>query len=102
MKREATMGLTRAVNDVQDERFRQVRQWGGPDHDDEHEAIDWLHLIFKQLKAGEKEWAARRQKEGRDNADMRVGVFEVRDRLIKIAALAIAGIESIDRKGPDQ
>ena len=67
-----------AFRDVSAERNRQDEQWGGADHDDTHRAVDWIDCISKQLRrlcttAGRRE------------------------RWVKIAALAIAAIESTDR-----
>ena len=72
------------VAQVLDERHRQDEKWGGADHDDEHEARDWLAFI------DEHRIRARKVINDRD---------AFRQRLIVIAALAIAGIESIDRGG---
>ncbi len=67
---------------IRDERARQDAQWGGPEHDDTHTAFDWMTYIQKQL-----------DKYGRAQA------FELeRDAFVKIAALAVAAIESLDRK----
>jgi hypothetical protein len=67
------------IADVLAERQRQDAQWGGPEHDDTHHPTEWLGFVNKQIHTN-------------------VGV-DVRDRLVKVAALALAGIESIDRKG---
>ncbi len=69
-----------AIIDVLAEREHQDAQWGGEAHDDTHLKDDWLHFIRKQL----------------DHA-FHVGTPGVRDRLVKIAALAVAAIESHDR-----
>lgn len=71
----------RVLADVQTERARQDAQWGGADHDDEHHAVDWLIYIDKQF--------------GGAQAAM-VGT-EYRAHMIKIAALAVAAVESHDR-----
>lgn len=70
------------IQEIQNERQSQDNQWGGPNHDDTHSGEDWLRFIDHQ---GAK---ARLSEEG----------GQIRHRLIKIAALAIAGIESLDRK----
>lgn len=78
-------GLTNVVDDIVHERWRQDIQWGGPEHDDQHDPADWLMFIQYQMSKG---YSAR---ENLDTADYR-------ERLVKIAALAAAGIESLDRK----
>jgi hypothetical protein len=54
---------------------------GGPEHDDEHTAEDWVAFICKQ--AGKS----------------LIGIeHPARNRMICVAALAVAAVESIDRK----
>lgn len=65
--------------EVHDEREHQDRQWGGPDHDDGHTAEDFHEFIRHQIDR------TRTQQ-------------EARARFVKIAALAVAAVESIDRK----
>lgn len=67
-----------AFRDVSAERNRQDDQWGGPAHDDELDPVDWAALIDDQTYWGMEQ--------------------DPRQRFIKIAALAIAAIESLDRK----
>lgn len=60
----------------------QIRQWGGPNHDDTHVDFDWIQYIHKQL-----------------NKFGRVTTHELEDdALIKIAALAISAVLSKHRK----
>ncbi len=68
--------------EVESERDRQDAKWGGVDHDDEHTAYDWgswirhrAILVANGLSAPER-----------------------RRLLVEIAALAVAAIESHDRK----
>jgi len=63
--------------EVLEERVNQDTEWGGPEHDDTHNMYDWFDFIGKQVFEGIK------------------GI--PRTALVKIAALAFAGIESIDR-----
>lgn len=70
-----------AVYDVIEERQRQDKQWGGPEHDDAHDIWNWCVYIEKQVK--------RIEEDGYNGKE--------RERFVKIAALAIAAIESIDR-----
>jgi hypothetical protein len=74
-------GRLRALDDILKERDDQDAQWGGPAHDDTHSADDWWEYIRHQ-------WIR-----FANNPD------EARDRFVKTAALALAAIESMDRKG---
>jgi hypothetical protein len=71
-----------AVADVLAERARQDAQWGGPAHDNEHTWGEWCQYIEHQVR--------KMAKETNDSE---------RPRFVKIAALAVAAIESIDRLG---
>lgn len=68
--------------DIQLERLRQDEQWGGPTVDDTRDWFDWRAYSYKQLTllSFEHDDQARRE------------------RFVKVAALALAAIESIDRK----
>lgn len=82
-------GVERVVLDVMAERDRQDAQWGGPVHDDTHNVFDWTRYIEQQIaKLG----------------DLPEGQLptpeDARFRLVKIAALAFAAIESHDREYP--
>lgn len=78
-----------AISEVLAERKRQDAQWGGPAHDDEHAALEWLSFIDNQTDKAIRETAGWLH-ESSIAPDVRV-------RLVKIAALAVAAIESIDR-----
>lgn len=69
------MSLQTVILDVVEERVRQDIQWGGPAHDDMHLEFEWMDLIHGQTG--------------------RLG--NARERLIKIAALAVAAVEAYDR-----
>lgn len=70
-------------DEIRFERARQDIKWGGPEHDDTHGWHDWIRFIDDQAN----KWPAHPN----------VGK-ERRSRLIKIAALAVAAIESHDRR----
>jgi hypothetical protein len=72
---------------IDDERSRQDEQWGGAEHDDEHDADEWESVIVKHAN----------RLTGSGVCD-RVASPDYRARLIKIAAIAIAAIESFDRR----
>lgn len=59
------------------ERLHQDRKWGGPQHDDELDEDDWDSILKDQINH-----------------------FKVpfRERMLKVAAVAVAAIESADRK----
>lgn len=70
-------GMT-VIDEVLAERRRQDEQWGGRHHDDDHIWADWWTFIQRQRRL--------------------MGVRgSARERFIKIAALAIAAVESHDR-----
>jgi len=71
-------------DDVANERERQDEKWGGPKHDDDHSTHDFCRWIKNY--AG---WADQMADGGSYDKSRR--------RLIQVAALAVAAIESIDR-----
>ncbi len=73
--------------DIRAERARQDAQWGGPEHDDRHIISDWRDYRQKF------EHRASVTVSGSNQA-MR------RDALVKIAALAVAQVEALDREHP--
>lgn len=83
--REPAPDSLRAVlRDVESERQRQDAKWGGPEHDDGHDTHTFCLLI-----EGYTGWA--RVMAGMDS------LSKARHRLVQVAALAVAGCESIDR-----
>lgn len=70
-----------ALSDILAERMKQDQQWGGPSHDDTHSTDDWMKYILYQI----------------DRSRYEPITEERRYRLVKIAALALAACESIDR-----
>ena len=85
-------------DEVRTERERQDLQWGGAAHDDDHTAQTdgriWREFIWSQITKANFE---HRKAETATDA---LGVQ--RTRYVKMAALAIAGIESIDRLLTDE
>jgi hypothetical protein len=76
------MAFSEIFAEIADERARQDRQWGGAAHDDEHSDADWYSYIRYQ---------------GEYVHDQIIPTaFE--ERMIKIAALAVAAVESSRRK----
>lgn len=74
----------RIAGEVVQERKRQNQKWGGAEHDDQHSVQEFVQLI--EDYAG---WA--RVMAGMDDLD------KARERLIQVAALAVAAAEGIDR-----
>jgi len=71
------------------ERMRQDQKWDGAKHDDKHTVFDFIRWIKNY--AG---WASQM-------ADMN-SFPRTRKRLIQIAALAVAAVESMDRKAVEK
>lgn len=71
--------------ELENEREHQDHKWGGKEHDDEHSRSDWLDIIATVSQL------ARELPEGDHN--------QTRRKYIKIAALAIAAVESMYRTG---
>jgi hypothetical protein len=72
------------INEITAERVNQDIEWGGSEHDDKHDWFDWRQFLYKQMT----------------NASMAYKEEQRRACLIKIAALAMAAVESMDRKTP--
>ena len=82
------------LDDILHERTRQDEQWGGSGHDDQHDPRDWLDYMSHQAHQmfdfdGEP-----------GNPPLMRPIPDIRERFIKIAALAVAAVESMDRKTP--
>lgn len=83
--------FTTICREIQAERALQDAQWGGAAHDDTHDPASWCDFIEHQIHraaatvSDRPTWTA---------DDLRL----LRQRLIKIAALGIAGVQSIDRE----
>ncbi len=76
------------------ERHAQDEQWGGETHDDGHAERDWLDFIRDHEKRARK--AAHRL--NNDAGFVGVHADEYRKQMIEIAALAMAAVESHDRR----
>ena len=73
---------------VAEERKRQDEKWGGAAHDDQHDTATFVQLI--EDYAG---WARTMAGMGSHN--------KARNRLVQVAALAVAAVETIDRASRD-
>ena len=79
------MKQAEVIDDVVNERHRQDMKWGGASHDDEHtfsEYVEWIESY-----AG---WARMMAQMG--------SMDKARNRMVQVAALAVACVESLDRK----
>lgn len=79
------MSTEKVLADVAAERARQDDKWGGPEADDQWDALDWHEMI-----ADYNGWARRM-------ATMN-SFDKARNRYVQIAALAVAAVEALDRK----
>jgi hypothetical protein len=68
------------LEEVVAERARHDEQWGGSEHDDQQHGGVWIDCIYKQLRAAH------------DHPE------QYRDHMLKVAALAVASLESCDRR----
>lgn len=84
---EMTDTQLQIFQEIAAERERQDFQWGGEGHDDTHDERDWLLYIRKQMA---RAWRAA--------PFTGVLMTDYRSRLVKIAALAVAALESFDRR----
>lgn len=86
----------RVLKEIRGERARQFAEWGwqpnngdrdlvAHEHDDQHAPGDWTRFIVRHLGRAEQ---------GIEDGDR----YRYRDQLLRVAALAVAAIESFDRK----
>lgn len=73
---------TKVLHEVAAERKYQDKKWGGPAHDDTESEANWLKYI--------DEYAQGNVERTKDRP--------FRERMLKVAALAVAAVESYDRK----
>ena len=81
--------MERIFEEIKRERRRQDRQWGGPEHDDDHTSLDWVRFIAKQLNKID-DWSYV------GDRSSYYGLF--RSIMVRVAALAVAAIEWADRQ----
>lgn len=73
------------LDEVAAERERQDGKWGGAEHDDQHTVFDFCRYIRNYVG-----WADQMADMGSPD--------KARRRLIQISAMAVAAVESMDRK----
>lgn len=81
--------LDNVIPDICEERALQDEQWGGPKTDDTRNSAQWVEYIDHQLEYITASVQGQRQ----------LNPGEFRERMVKVAALAIAAIQSYDRGG---
>lgn len=79
--------LSRAYTSVGNERVRQDMKWGVQDHDD----FTWLAVLTEEV--GESAQCALHDNFGGHHSG------ELRAEVVQVAAVAIAWIEALDRRG---
>lgn len=81
-------GMTQTADsvfaEIQAELDRQRVEWGGPEHDDVHDARDWVQILMVQV--------------GKMAGSLLEGRQSPRRRLIQIAAVCVSAVESFDRR----
>lgn len=86
MRPAPTHGQQLVIEQLVEERRVQDRQWGGSDHDDDHERSEWIEMVKDHLDRAKK-------------ANKKTGdIDEYRQQMLEVAALCVAAVESHDRK----
>ncbi len=85
--------IVRVLHDMYMERRRQDEKCGGPEKDDDNHTHYWMDLIEERAAGIRKA-----HEDGLAPHAHLVDVDEQRRLLIQIAALAVAAVESLDRK----
>lgn len=70
--------------EIAEERHQQDTKWGGAAHDDQHDEDDWIEFIEKHARRAAPGLGFDRQ------------LF--RRQMVRVAALAVAAIEWVDRR----
>ena len=86
---ESAVIVATIYDEVMAERARQDAKWGGPAHDDEHNPDEWAEFIEDRTREFAK---------GFESLERQTTPERRRELLVEIAALAIAAVESHDRK----
>lgn len=79
------MSQESVLAEVVAERQEQDRLWGGPNHDDGHDCNDWIAILVRHLGLAANDEGAE-------------CVQRFRRQMIRVAAVAVAVVESFDRK----
>ncbi len=100
-------------DEIRTERAAQNAKWGGPEHDDEHDGLDWLSYLLEHaakmlsgaVRAERGDWPSNNPMHDRrwtftvlvpPSGERNWRAY--RKQLIRVAALAVAAVESSDRR----
>ena len=88
--------MNEIIEEIKSERRIEDKEWGGSEHDDAHEPEKWCGLLRHQIRLADRATCSLATDEitGDEERSLIVGY---RERLIKIAAVALAATESLDR-----
>lgn len=81
--------LNRIWTDILEERKDQDEQHGGPEHDDTNTQYHWVAYIAKQLGPAVVDTSTK--------AGPLCAAYRFRFQMVRVAALAVASIEWVDR-----
>lgn len=76
--------MEKIFEEIAAERIAQDKKWGGPVHDDQHNEDDWAQFIHKHTRKAAPSWSLDKS------------LF--RQQMIRVAALAVAAVEWVDRR----
>lgn len=90
----------KVLEEIREERKHQDKKWGGPNHDDAHGPYAWTAFIMTYLGLALSDFVNDTSRAGATPNENRVDaqLRKFRYNMVKIAALAVAAIESVDRK----
>lgn len=83
--------MEKILEEIREEKKHQDKKWGGPKHDDQHDAYAWAVLVTSYFGQAVSDFV---NESGRHEARYR----KFRYNMVKVAALAVAAIEVVDRK----
>lgn len=92
--------MSKVLLEICVERAEQDRKRGGPAHDDAHAREDWLKFIEQHSR--KVPFKAYESWELVEPAERAEAIAAYRKQMIRIAALAVAAVESFDRKHPPE
>lgn len=87
--------LEKILEEIREERKHQDKKWGGPNYDDQHDPYAWAAFVTNYLGQALSDFV---NESGQYEARYR----KWRYNMVKVAALAVAAIEVVDRKLKDE
>lgn len=79
------------LEEIREEREHQDKKWGGPNHDDHHGPYSWASFIITYLGQAVSDTV-------NEVGDSERALRSFRYNMVKVAALAVAAVEVVDRK----